>query len=129
MKDKINLGIYDVTTSLTSNCNTHIVTHNISRNRANQKMKFGQLIEYNIRKHCNCNTHIVTHNISRNRANQKMKFGQLIEYNIRKNFLGKSYILCGVETVSRSFSEKSKLSLSLDQQSKILYIFFYCMPS
>ena len=58
-----------------------------------------------------------------------MKFGQLIEYNMRKNFLGKSYILCGVETVFRSFSEKSKLSLSLDQQSKTLYRFFYCMPS
>ena len=46
-----------------------------------------------------------------------MKFGQLIEYNIRNIFVEKSYTKCGEETIPRPFSKKSKLSLSLDQQS------------
>ena len=50
-----------------------------------------------------------------------MKFGQLIEYNMRHIFLEKSYTNCGGETIPRPFSEKSKLGLSLDQQSKYLY--------
>ena len=53
-------------------------------------------------------------NISRRKRNQKMKFGQLIEYN-RNIFDKKSYSKCGGETISRSFSKKSKLSISLDQ--------------
>ena len=44
-----------------------------------------------------------------------MKFGQLIEYNIRNIFLEKAYTKCGGETILRPFSEKSKLSMSLDQ--------------
>ena len=48
-----------------------------------------------------------------------MKFGQLTEYNIRKNFLEKSYTKCGRETISKHFSEKSKLNISLDQCSKV----------
>ena len=51
-----------------------------------------------------------------------MKFGQLIEYNLRKIFLEESYTKCGGETIPRSFFEKSKLSISLDQYSKGLYI-------
>ena len=54
-------------------------------------------------------------NISRSKGNQAIKFGQLIEYNMRKNFLEKSYTVCGDETIPRLFSEKSKLSISLDQ--------------
>ena len=46
-----------------------------------------------------------------------MKFGQLIEYNIRNIFVEKSYTKCDEETIPRPFSKKSKLSLSLDQQS------------
>ena len=46
-----------------------------------------------------------------------MKFGQLIEYNIRNIFAEKSYTKCGEETIPRPFSKKSKLSLTLDQQS------------
>ena len=57
-----------------------------------------------------------------------MKFGQLIEYNMRNIFVEKSYTKCGGETVPRPFSQKSKLSISLDQQSKVLYSFF-CMLS
>ena len=45
-------------------------------------------------------------NISRSKGNQTMKFGELIE---------KSYNECGGETSPRPFSEKLKLSVSLDQ--------------
>ena len=51
-----------------------------------------------------------------------MKFGQLIEYNMRNIFLEKSYTKSGKETIPRPFSRKSKLTKSLDQYSKILYI-------
>ena len=44
-----------------------------------------------------------------------MKFGQLIEYNMRTIFLEKSYTKYGGETSPRPFSEKLKLSISLDQ--------------
>ena len=54
-------------------------------------------------------------NISRSKGNQTMKFGQLIECNMRNIFLGKSYKKYGGETSSRSFSEKFKLSIYLDQ--------------
>ena len=53
-------------------------------------------------------------NISRSKDNQTMKFGQLIEYNMRNNFLEKSFTKRGGETISRPFSKKSKLSMSLD---------------
>ena len=53
-------------------------------------------------------------NISRSKGNQTMKFGQLIEYNMR-NIFQKSYTKCGGETSPRPFSEKLKLSISLDQ--------------
>ena len=54
-------------------------------------------------------------NISRSKDNQTMKFGQLIEYNMRNIFLAKSYAKCGGETITISFSKKSKLSISPDQ--------------
>ena len=60
-------------------------------------------------------------NISRSKGNQTMKLGHLIEYNMRNNFFEKSYTKCGGETIHRPFSKKSKLSIFLDQQSKILY--------
>ena len=66
-----------------------------------------------------CNTHI-----SRSKGNQIMKFGQLIEYIMRNIFIEKSYIKCGGETILRPFSKKSKLSISLDQQFKVLYSLF-----
>ena len=53
-------------------------------------------------------------NISRIKDNLIMKFGQFIEYNMRKMFLQKSYTKCGGKTILRPFSEKSKLSISLD---------------
>ena len=53
-----------------------------------------------------------------------MKFGQLIEYKMRNIFLEKRYRECGGETGPRPFSEKLKLSISLDQYSKVLYSLF-----
>ena len=63
-------------------------------------------------------------NISRVKGNQTMKFGQLIEYNTRKTSLKKSYTEGGGETSPRLFYEKLKMSISLDQQSKVLYSFY-----
>ena len=51
-----------------------------------------------------------------------MKFGQLLEY--EKLFAEKSYTKCGGETIPRRFSKRLKLSISLDQQSKVLYSLF-----
>ena len=56
-------------------------------------------------------------NISRSKDNQTMKFGQLIEYNMRNISAEKSYTKCGGETIPSPFFKKSKLSISLDQQS------------
>ena len=58
-------------------------------------------------------------NVWRIKGNQTMKFDQLIDYNMRNIFLKKSYIKCDAETSPRPFSEKLKLSISLDQESKI----------
>ena len=57
--------------------------------------------------------------ISRSKGNQKMKFAQLIEYNMRNIFLETSCTTCGGETILRPFSQKSKLSISLNQQAKV----------
>ena len=53
-----------------------------------------------------------------------MKIGQVIEWKTRNISLKKSYTKCGGETVPRLFLTKSKLSISLDQQSKVLYGLF-----
>ena len=53
-----------------------------------------------------------------------MKFDQLIEYNLRNIFTEKPYIKHGEETIPRPFYEKSKLSISVDQYSKVSYILF-----
>ena len=52
-----------------------------------------------------------------------MKFGQLIEFNMRNIFLEKSYTKCSGETSPRLFSEKLKLSISLDKWSKVFSLF------
>ena len=52
-----------------------------------------------------------------------MKFGQLID-NMINIFLEKSYTKCGGETIPKTFTEKSKFSISLDQLSKVLYCLF-----
>ena len=48
----------------------------------------------------------------------------LIEYNMRNIFFEKSYIKCGGSAIPTRFSEKSKLRISLDQQSKVLHRLF-----
>ena len=53
-----------------------------------------------------------------------MKFDQLIERNMKNIFLEKSYSKCGGETSPRPFSKKLKLTISLDQWSKVLYSLF-----
>ena len=58
--------------------------------------------------------HILS-NISRSKDNQTMKFAQLIEYKKKKNFLEESYTKYSGETILRSFSKNSKLSISMDQ--------------
>ena len=68
-------------------------------------------------------------NISKSKGNQTMKFGQLIECNMRNIFLEKSFTKCGGETSPRPFSEKLKLSISLDQSLKLYTVCFYCMAS
>ena len=69
-------------------------------------------------------------NISRSKINQTMKLGQLIEYNMRDIFLEKSYKKYGAETISKLFSKKVKLSISLNQQYEVLNtVSFHCMPS
>ena len=60
-------------------------------------------------------------NISRSKVNQRVGFGQLIEYNMRNIFLEKSYTKIGGETIPRPFSKNSKLNISQDQWSKVLY--------
>ena len=59
-------------------------------------------------------TVLILPDVSQSKRNQTMKFGQLIEYNMRNIFLG-----CDGETIPRHFSKKLKLSISLDQLSKI----------
>ena len=63
-------------------------------------------------------------NITRSKGNQTMKFRQLIECNMRNIFLEKSCTKCVGETTPRPSSEKLKLSISLDQQFKVLYSLF-----
>ena len=58
------------------------------------------------------------------KGNQTMKFGQLIEYNTRNIFLEKSYTKFGGETSPRPFYGKLKLSISLEQYSKVVYNLF-----
>ena len=62
--------------------------------------------------------------ISQEIKDQTIKFGQLIEYNMRNISLEKSYTKFGEETIPRSFSEKLKLKISLDQLFKVLYSLF-----
>ena len=70
----------------------------------------------------------VVPNILRSKGNQTMKFGQLIEYNTRNIFCEKSYTKGGGKTSPGPFSGKLKLSISLDQWSKVLYSLFLLYP-
>ena len=63
----------------------------------------------------------------RNKDNQATKFGQLREYSMKNIFHEKPYTKYGGETRPGPFSEKLKLSISLDQQSEFLFNSFYCI--
>ena len=69
-------------------------------------------------------------NVWRSKDDKTIKFDQLIDYDVRNIFLEKSYAKYGGETIPRPFSKKSKLNISLDPGSKVLYIFFllYAKP-
>ena len=54
-------------------------------------------------------------NISKSKGNQTTKFGQLIECNMTNIFFEKSYTKWDGKTSLTPFSEKLKLSISLDQ--------------
>ena len=51
--------------------------------------------------------------ISRGKENQTMKYGQLIECNVKNVFPESSYTKYGRETISRPYSKKLKLNISL----------------
>ena len=52
---------------------------------------------------------------SRSKSNQAMKLINRIEYNMRNIFLEKSCSKYGGETITKPFSKKSILSISLNQ--------------
>ena len=52
-----------------------------------------------------------------------MKLAQLIGYNMRNIFVEKWYTKCGREAIPWPFSKKWKLSISLDQYSKVFLYF------
>ena len=62
-------------------------------------------------------------NILRSKDSQTMKFGQLMEFNVKN--IKKSYTKYDGETSLRPFSEKLKLSISLDQ-GFIQFVFTVC---
>ena len=57
--------------------------------------------------------------ISRSKDNQTMKIGQLIAYKNRNIFLEKLRAAHGRKTSTRPFFNKSKLGITLDQQSEV----------
>ena len=58
-----------------------------------------------------------------------MKMGQLIKYNMRKFFFSKIIRSSGGKAYPRPISKKSKLSISVEQQSEILYsLFLFYFP-
>ena len=59
-------------------------------------------------------------NISRSKGNQTIEFGQLIDYDMRNIFLEISYAKCAGKASLRLFHIKSKLSISLEQQSEMI---------
>ena len=59
-----------------------------------------------------------------------MKFGQSVEHNMRNIFFLKNHTQNAMETLFPDpFLKKSKLSISLDQYSKVHIACFYGMPS
>ena len=63
---------------------------------------------------------LILSNISQIKGSQTMTYCKFIEHNMRNIFLKKSFTKCGGETITRPYPKKSKLSISLDEQSKVL---------
>ena len=68
--------------------------------------------------------HILT-KIPITKGYQTMKIGQLIKYNMRNILFEKPYAKYGGKTSPQPFSKKSKLNISLDQQTEILCSIFF----
>ena len=66
--------------------------------------------------------HIFT-NMSKSKANQTMKLGQIIE-SWETFFLKDHKQNLGRESITWPFLQKSKLGMSLDQYSQVLFILF-----
>ena len=62
-------------------------------------------------------------NISRSKGNQAMIFGQLLERSMKNFFFEESYTKCDGKILF-SDPKKSKLSISLDQYSKVSHSLF-----
>ena len=62
----------------------------------------------------------ISSNISRSKGNQTKKIDHLIEFNMSEIFLEKSCTKREGEDSPRHFHKKSKLNISLDQQSKLI---------
>ena len=60
---------------------------------------------------------------------QAVKTTRHWKYKMRNIFLEKSYTKCSGEASFKSFSKKSNLCISLDQQSKVLYSLFLLSKS
>ena len=71
--------------------------------------------------------HILS-DISSSKSLKEMKFGQLIKYKIETHVSWKIMNKMWWRTIPRIFSKKSKLRISLTQESKSL-VCFRCMPS
>ena len=63
-------------------------------------------------------------NISKNKGNETMKIDHLIECKMRNIALQKPDTKFGTETSPRRFSDTLRLSVSLNQLSKIAYYLF-----
>ena len=73
----------------------------------------------------NCNTHIVQ--CFKKKRQSDCEIWLVNKRNMGNTFLEKLYIKCGGRNIPRSFSKISKLSISLDQQSKVLqFVFIVC---
>ena len=66
----------------------------------------------------------ISPNILRSKDNQIMNFYHLVECNMRNIFLEKSNTKCAGKPVVDPCIKKSKLSISFDQQSEMLYSLF-----
>ena len=63
-------------------------------------------------------------NILRSKDNWRMKIGQSMKYDMGNVVLEKSYTKCDRETISRLFSKKSNLNITLDQFIQLPFLVY-----